>query len=430
MDRTELLLQYDPVEAIVMMLNLENGTSLPIDAVDVGPPQPGTTKNTKVTLKIRRPAARNDDLPDPGEITFEYNRLDVAHHFAGVLSGIDIELPTSVQVLLNLITERVGQTFILDDIVLEDIGRHNAGAFLLRAKSESHRWYGQFIVHLGGVTDINDILDPYVPATLGELMEAEPFSVPNVAMPFINATAWQNVVSQWTVGAHPQDGEPIEPVLSQLAIPYDTPHYRVPLHRNTQFELGNDGWSVSTMDTATASISGHACQMTLTNGSVQIARSVTFIKRATVELTVEGTPLEPLIQGQPANCQLAAVVTSANGQWTQTVPLTVANYTGTMARVFQAYVRSPFDGPHVCRIVITGTNAALSIRHIAWRSFPSQWVLEESMAVTQASLIDSDTPTVISMSGTQLLCGSNAGTQAEARARFNVPVYALSLIHI
>jgi hypothetical protein len=120
-----------------MMLNLENGTNFTIEDFNISAPVAGTVKNTRVTLTAKRPAGENHEIHATGSIQFEYNRLNVAHHFEGIITGEEVTLPTSSQVLLDLITQIRGQKFVLDDIVLEDIGRHNSAAYKLRAKAES-----------------------------------------------------------------------------------------------------------------------------------------------------------------------------------------------------------------------------------------------------------------------------------------------------
>lgn len=248
MVETQILLRYSPRDAIVMMLNIENGTSFSIDDIEVGTPEVivGEEWNTKVILKVRPSRGKNDILPygSGGPIEFKYNRLNVAEHFNGILGGFDVSLPTSTQILLDEITRRIGQEFVLDDIVLRDISRQNALVYELTAKAESLRWVGTMPLRVGNMIDLNAFLGVIVPPTLGPIGEAKPFATINAIRPYINATAYQDELQAITVGQTVQDGAPLKPIFDALVAFSNAPKYRQPIYRNGYFEDGGEGWSV------------------------------------------------------------------------------------------------------------------------------------------------------------------------------------------
>lgn len=247
MDTTQILLTQHPRDAIVMMLNLENDTNFAIDDIEVSAPTALVgTPNTEVTLSVRRSRGKNDKLPygDVGPITFRYNRLDVAHHFNGVLGGFDTELPTSTQTLLDEITSRVGQEFVLDDIVLEDISRETVLAYRLKAKAESLRWVGEMPVVVSGVLDLASYASLITPTTLGEPAHQQRYSPVNAVLPSLNVTALQTPLRALATDVPAQEGVDFKSIFDLSVHSPARYNNRFPMYPNGYFEDGGAGWSL------------------------------------------------------------------------------------------------------------------------------------------------------------------------------------------
>ncbi len=189
MAETALLLTLQPKDAIIRMLNDENGTNFPSGLFDFGQPEVISGRQTRIHLKVRRPVSKLDDvIPPSGELDFTFYRLDVEDHFRDVLSGWRPTLPTSTQVLLDELSRRMGQKFFLEDFVLESISRHNAAPYRLKAKAESLRWVGELEIMLIDLVSLQTYMADAVPPTLGRLSEARQLAEPALNMPFLNAT--------------------------------------------------------------------------------------------------------------------------------------------------------------------------------------------------------------------------------------------------
>lgn len=190
MAETEMLLTMRPKDAIVKMLNDENGTTFPHNTFDISPPVSLGGRVTQVHMKVRRSVADDDDVPYSGELDFTYRRLDVNQHMSDVLSGFRPPLPTSTQVLLDEITRRTGQEFFIEDFVLEDIFRSNAAPYVLKAKQESWRWVGQTEIMLVDLIDLNTYLADATPSPglIGTLPSTAELASYNLAVPYLNGT--------------------------------------------------------------------------------------------------------------------------------------------------------------------------------------------------------------------------------------------------
>lgn len=435
MEITETLLKQDPKEAIVMMLNLENGTNFCIDDIDVGPPSAGTVKNTKVTLTVRRPAGENDEVNAGfGSLDFEYNRLDVAHHFNGILGGVDIQTPTSTQVLLNIITDRIGQEFTLDDIVLEDIGRHNSAAYSLRAKSESHRWYGSILIRIGDVVDINEVLDSLMPDTLGDIEGRAMYSLPNVSMPFLNLTSHVSEMNAVNLNTTTQEGAAIEPIFSRVAkLPF-TPDLRVPLHKNTHFQLGTTGWTLTKTNNVNINYILSSGRMGLHFGSDNVAaegqialhRTVELTKNRHVELTYRIAELQSHIGAVDPYVRMNVVINGPNG-WSDT--LTVGDLIAGSGNLFFI---APIDGTYDIDFIVLSADMSLALSELAVRSFPREWVIQQSDSITSAAIVE-DSSGLITLVGDELSFGGGTNTGNRDLLRVALPInagrgYALSFI--
>lgn len=378
MDITDILLRYDPKDAILMMVNLENNTNFRIEDFEVSPPRPGVRKNTQVTIRPKRPAGRNHEIPYHGEIIFEYNRLNVAHHFRGVLEGLDIKPPTSSQVLLNRITAIMGQEFTLDDIVLEDISRRNAALYYLKAKAESWRWYGQMLVRFGQLLDVQEQYDPYLQRDLGHFYHAHLFNTVESQYPFANATAWNQTLQEIAVNTAAQDQPALFDMLNRL-LPMQQPKYRPALHDNIWFQDGYAGWDAFIYDnatnqraSATAQIDTTGIWAVLNDQRLEVVRPITFKTSTIVEWT--GT-LEHLVlpAGQDAVLELE-IRTQAN------VVKAIVSRTVQGPGSYQLALGEIPAGQYkcICRLLTTG---AVQVRWTeqAWRSIPPQWLWEPAV---------------------------------------------------
>lgn len=187
---TQLLLRHTPEDAIVMMVNEVNNTKFPSGTFEFGLPEVVNGRETKIHLKVRDSSHKLDEVPYEGEFDFTYHRLDMADHFADILSGFRPTLPTSTSVLLDELKRRLRQEFFLEDIVLEDITRANAAPYRLKAKAESLRWYGYIDVMLVDLTDLQTFLSSALPGGLNRLSETRRLRDPAINYAMINATAY------------------------------------------------------------------------------------------------------------------------------------------------------------------------------------------------------------------------------------------------
>lgn len=246
MDTTELLLAHNPHDAIIMMLNLENNTNFSVNDFEIGIPTPtGTTPNTEVSIKVRDSSGRFDILPytTSGPINFRYNRLDVGTFFNGVLGGYEAELPTSTQCLLDEITDRVGQQFVLDDIVLEDISRDNVSVYKLTAKSESLRWIGEMPVVVNGLLSLEWYLQELNISQLSNFTDTYAFQPINAIQPSLNATSVQSKLLNIELNKTTQDGADIQSVFNAVVHHPTQAGFRKAAFVNGYFEDALIGWN-------------------------------------------------------------------------------------------------------------------------------------------------------------------------------------------
>jgi hypothetical protein len=237
MDETEILLGLRPEDAILRMVNRANDVRFWPGAFDYGQPAQVSGRATSIRLSARPPVSSLDDQKVTGTIDFTYNRLNLATHFASVLDGLTVTLPTSTQVILNILTERMGQDFYLEDIVLEEITRGNAANYLIKAKTESLRWMGQLEVSLITLIDLPTLVAsglPTVSPQLGTLAQDPVHFAPEVAIPAINGTAYRDELKALTAGERVQDHLDILTLVNDIVPP--------PSHR---IEENLDPWVVN-----------------------------------------------------------------------------------------------------------------------------------------------------------------------------------------
>lgn len=411
MDTTQILLTYAPRDAIVMMLNIENGTNFTIDDILVGPPTTvAGSKNTEVTLSVRPPRGKNDQLPygNMTPIQFKYNRLDVAQHFNGVLGGFDIELPTSTQILLDEITRRLGQEFVLDDIVLEDISRKNATIYKLRAKSESLRWYGEMAVVVGGVVDLNSYLSAISPPTLGTLNNRRPYVTVNAVNPGLNLTALQDEIKAIPLNTPSQDNPELRSIFAQGVPSPDNPGYRTPAFDNRYFENGGLGWY---LEGSAASDAGQFELIRNDSNRARLYRNVQAKAGDLIEYTVDLAANDAVISKQVAfelvDPATDNVISSSwlcvDGAGPQSM-----NYTG----LTHLYFRTTVDNPYVSVSLYSSGDAesrSVSIVQFSAAVFPKRF-LNAGRVLENAEVIDAESS---QFNGTQLQLSAGAARKVE-----------------
>ena len=202
-DETRYLLQFQPDEAIIRMFNVVNGVNYPIDYFTISAPTVVEDTLTRVTLTRRPSASANDRLGTLKSYTFTYHRVDVATYLGAMLKGWHPELPTTTQAVLNKVTDTTGQTFTRDDFVLEFINEDNAKPYTLKAKAESLRWCNQAAIAIAEDVDVGKL---FAEAGTVTVPVETPITYPfELTFPFVNASGYQTLVDELTVGDLAQD---------------------------------------------------------------------------------------------------------------------------------------------------------------------------------------------------------------------------------
>lgn len=196
----DILLGLKPKDAIIRMVNDENGTSFPFFAFNIGAPVAGPGRETYVTLTPANSPSDEFQQEYVGSFDFTYQRLNLFAQFGGLLSDFRPPLPTSTQVLLDEITRRTGIEFYPEDIILEDIMKSAAEPYVIKAKSESYRWIGQVSFNLIETADIAALTEALLPfpagprlGTLDERPQLTSYAI-NAHVP--NATAYLDVIEE------------------------------------------------------------------------------------------------------------------------------------------------------------------------------------------------------------------------------------------
>lgn len=226
MTSTEKLLALRPTDAIVSMLNDENGTSFPSDVFEFGPPVAGVGSSTTVQLRIRKSSQDDlDVIPYSGSVNFTYHRLNVAVQFVDVLDEYKPQLPISTQVLLDELTARTGQKFYPEDFVLEEIRQINSRPYRLKAKPESWRWYGVLEVDLGvDLIELGPFISAGLPADgvpLDPVDESPQLTAVNINQPFINGTPLVSTFDSLPLDVEAQlNPQVVETIQKSVPAPY------------------------------------------------------------------------------------------------------------------------------------------------------------------------------------------------------------------
>lgn len=151
------LLKFTPEEAILMVANKEMNTHLRPEIAQVGEVISLGGLRTKVrihSLDVKPEMIQN---PYSGITELEYNRYDLSSIFDVILS--DIEVPTTVQSVLDRITESTGILFDEHDFVNERIVDEE---YWLTAAPDSRRWVGSVKV-IFNASDIGTHISQYLP---------------------------------------------------------------------------------------------------------------------------------------------------------------------------------------------------------------------------------------------------------------------------
>lgn len=199
----QTLLALNPMQALAAMVNAQQNTKYRLDGFTVSAPVALDGLSTQVVLSgIPEAIYRDDSLPQ-GQITLTYNRLPIARWLANTLAGYHPVLPLSTQNILDEISRRTGQTFYIDDMVLEEVTRDNGAQYLLKAKAESLRWVGSVALPVISTIPITTFLSA---SDLTGLTDATPIRyLPGDAVPYLNATDVREVIAGLKVGDKGQD---------------------------------------------------------------------------------------------------------------------------------------------------------------------------------------------------------------------------------
>lgn len=203
MSSIEYLLSLDPVHALVRMVNTANGTTFRLDRFRAGKPTVVAGTTTKVTLTGITETATVDDQSTAGSFTVTYERLEMATFLADLLKDYHPFLPLSTQNILDEVTSLIGQTFYIDDIVLEEVTRDTAALYRLKAKPESLRFVGSIDLPLIELTPIASLLPAN--ALTGVTDDSAVVFGAIDALPFLNATDYRQIAGSFTVGEMAQD---------------------------------------------------------------------------------------------------------------------------------------------------------------------------------------------------------------------------------
>lgn len=203
MSSIEYLLSLDPLQALVRMVNDANGTTFRLDRFRAGVPTVVAGTTTKVTLTGMVEALAVDDQTTIGSFDLTYERLDMATFLKDTLKDYHPYLPLSVQNILDQITSLIGQTFYIDDIVLEEVTRDTAALYRLKAKPESLRFVGWIDLPLITLSPIT----PYLPsdALVGVTDTSPEVFQASDSLPFLNATDYRTMAESFVPGELGQD---------------------------------------------------------------------------------------------------------------------------------------------------------------------------------------------------------------------------------
>lgn len=195
----DYLLSLSPIEALVRMVNDQNGTNFLLDSFTAGVPTQIGDTTTQVTL-TPKPKANPFDFQaiQTPPITLTYDRLDLNVFLRNVLNNYNPTLPLSTQNVLNEITSLIGQEFYIDDILLTEVTRDNGNAYALTAKPESLRFVGSIVLDLITLTPISTLIAST--ALTGVDDETAVLFSLTASTPYLNATDFRSTAGEFTPG--------------------------------------------------------------------------------------------------------------------------------------------------------------------------------------------------------------------------------------
>lgn len=164
-------LSLEPKASVVDIFNEANNTTLS-DADALLKLEAAEKEKAQGLLGVRVSQGPNDQIPYKNTVNVRWKRLDLGLFFPMNLH-IPLALPSNTILLLAELRRRTGLKIDDRDVVLENITFDTARTYLLKARPESYRWYGQVEINLLTLADLNKLLPP--PLDLGDLgVEADP----------------------------------------------------------------------------------------------------------------------------------------------------------------------------------------------------------------------------------------------------------------
>ena len=144
MSETLRLLKFDPAVALLIMANNHLNIRLRIEYVDLGIPKPIDDNGlTEVTVTTKRSVDEGIRRDYTGSLKYVYKRIHVADIFTELI--FTAKPPVTVYGLLRNLSLATG-------LVITDNDFENAlitnKSFVLKAKPESLRWFGEISVML------------------------------------------------------------------------------------------------------------------------------------------------------------------------------------------------------------------------------------------------------------------------------------------
>lgn len=141
---TNEYLKYKPWDALITIINHRYRLSLDTETTELVAFTPKEGTRTDITLRAKRSTSERNLLPQMGERTFSYDRLDIGSYFGGdslTISGV--RPPISSYELVQKLSEMYDVVFSPDDFINEIIMDDDELAnYTLTASPRSLRWVG------------------------------------------------------------------------------------------------------------------------------------------------------------------------------------------------------------------------------------------------------------------------------------------------
>lgn len=165
-DNNVEVLGLDPKASVVEIFNQHNQTRLRNDDALL---KPGELDEDSAsgTLSVRRKQSVFDQLDYAGKADINWRRLDLGAFFYFDLE-VPIQLPATTIELLIELERRTGLKIHPEDVVLEQIPDEEiASNYVLKARADSLRWYGQVPINCGHLIKLQSKIP--VGTNLGDL---------------------------------------------------------------------------------------------------------------------------------------------------------------------------------------------------------------------------------------------------------------------